>query len=284
VHDDLETIANLKFGKAVESIAREFRAELAKWSSQDGARNLPGLPVSGPAIANNLRIKLRASERKCRALYEIWLDLITRRQNGRITREDIGFLIAKVQSCADAAQRSAVTGYPIVSVNYLNQQLAQQAQTKMQSVVSEIQRELEIKIREQDAFPMQEAAVRKEQPQIQLHINNSAIANLNLGTQLGTITAALQQISNASHPELVEALKTLTEAVSESANLANTSKREAIEAIAELAKQAEAKSEERSTGTVKALLMWLPSTLKAATDLSGVVEKVWPIIKSHFHL
>lgn len=28
--------------------------------------------------------------------------------------------------------------------------------------------------------------------------------------------------------------------------------------------------------------MWLPSALKAASDLGTVLEKIWPVIKAHF--
>ena len=48
-----------------------------------------------------------------------------------------------------------------------------------------------------------------------VHIQNSNVANLNLGAQVGTINAALQTISggDAAQQELARAIEQLTEAV-----------------------------------------------------------------------
>jgi hypothetical protein len=65
------------------------------------------------------------------------------------------------------------------------------------------------------AFPeLDEDLRQRNQPTVHWHIENSQIANLNLGTQIGTINAAIQSISeqDVSKQELAEALKQLTEA------------------------------------------------------------------------
>jgi hypothetical protein len=147
MYEDLEPIAGLRHGATVEPIMREMQKNLSEAIEHFGAR---GLARSGPLEAEKLRIRVAASERACRALYEIWLDLITRRQ-GRITREDIAFIMAKVEgiSIAHAKGMQGAHGESIMGANWWTQQ----SQERMQAVVSHIRRELEIKIREQEAFP-----------------------------------------------------------------------------------------------------------------------------------
>lgn len=117
----------------------------------------------------------------------------------------------------------------------------------------------------------------------EVHVHSGTIGNLNLGSQIGTINTALQQISE-SDPALVEALKTITEAVTDSNALSDESKRESIEALAELAKQAQAKPEARSKFTVRGALDLLLTTVKAAPELAHLAEKYWPVIRGHFGL
>lgn len=148
MYEDLEPIARLKYTDVVESLSADVQAKLSEAIVTFGAR---GLVHSGPMEAEKLKIRLNASERMCRAEYEIWLDLITRRSNGRITREDIDFIIGKIERSAAqrvANVRTAQSG-GVVTPDWA----AQQAEVKMHAITAAIRRELEIKHREQEAFP-----------------------------------------------------------------------------------------------------------------------------------
>lgn len=151
MYEDLEAIAGLKFGEVVERISREGQANL---SSQIASLAGRGLANSGPMVSAKLNSALETSERTCRALYEIWLQLILQRNQGRITRDDIKFIMAKVGPCtqARAGQIAQVLG---TSQGTAPTWAVEQARTRMQSVESVIGRELEIKFREQEAFPKQ---------------------------------------------------------------------------------------------------------------------------------
>ncbi len=95
------------------------------------------------------------------------------------------------------------------------------------------------------------------------------MANLNLGTQIGTINAAIESISQqgASEQELAKALKQLTEAaISEQLCLTPTSTD--LQALSTIAEQSAKKPEERSKGILKALVSWLPTAISAATKLA----------------
>jgi len=151
MYEDLEPIVNLKFGEVVERVARENGAKLSAAIADLGRR---GLSESGIMISTRVNSAVEHSERVCRGLYEIWLELILQRNQGRISREDVDFIMERVN-----AGTQARTGN-IAQVLATPQGQApgwslQQAQTKMQSVASGINRELEIRLREQEAFPKQ---------------------------------------------------------------------------------------------------------------------------------
>jgi hypothetical protein len=131
------------------------------------------------------------------------------------------------------------------------------------------------------AIPTLDADLRgTSQPKI--HIQNSNIANLNLGGQVGTINAALQTISggDAAQQELARAIEQLTEAVVQ-ASLPMADKQEVVEALSIIAEQAAKKPEARSKGTLKALVAWLPTAISAANNLTILWDKLGPIIKVH---
>ena len=119
------------------------------------------------------------------------------------------------------------------------------------------------------AFPELDEDLRMNKPVI--HIENSNIANLNLGSQIGTINASLQQMSDGNEPqkEFARALQEFTEAVV-SATLADTQKKEVVEALSTIAEQAAKKPEERSTGILKALVAWVPTAIATTHHLTAL--------------
>jgi hypothetical protein len=153
MYEDLEPIVNLKYGEVVERVSRENGPKLSAAIADLGRR---GLSESGMMISTRLNSALEHSEQVCRGLYGIWLELILQRNQGRISREDVDFIMERVNACARAR-----TGN-IAQVLNTPQGPApgwalQQVQRKMLSVASGIDRELEIKLREQEAFPKQVA-------------------------------------------------------------------------------------------------------------------------------
>src|SRR5690349_14398552 len=113
------------------------------------------------------------------------------------------------------------------------------------------------------AFPELDEDLRQAQPpSIHLHIENSSVANLNLGSQVGTINTALEAIweqPGSTQQELVVALKQLTEATVADKGLQDTEKQEIVEALSILAEQAAKNPQNRSKGPVRAILSWLPT-------------------------
>jgi nucleoside 2-deoxyribosyltransferase len=93
-------------------------------------------------------------------VYEIWWALITRRTGGRITREDLNFIMGKIEECARNRSRDlkGVVETGIVNRNWM----AQQGEMKMQAVASSIRRDLKIKLREQEAFPSVSETIQRQ--------------------------------------------------------------------------------------------------------------------------
>jgi len=117
-----------------------------------------------------------------------------------------------------------------------------------------------------------------------IYIQDSNVANLNLGSQIGTINAALQSISgggDAQQREFARALERLTQAILSEASLQAAEKQEVVEALSTIAEQAAKKPEERSKGILKAAVAWLPTAISAAKNLTTLWDTFGPIIKAH---
>jgi hypothetical protein len=123
--------------------------------------------------------------------------------------------------------------------------------------------------------------LRSHRPTI--HIQNSNVANLNVGSQIGVITANLQAISEGGdrEQEFARAIEQLTQAIVSEAALQQNQKQEVVEAIATLSQEAAKKPEERSKGTMKALVAWLPTAIGAANNLVTLWGKLGPGIKAY---
>ena len=279
MHEDLERLANLTIAKAREELARTVEAEI---SDKMIEAHWKGQTRTGATETAKFNIRMRAGENECRTVAETWVKLITKRQ-GVLTEEDLIFILARVQECALNRQGQIVhvmsndPGGGLVPANYWSAQ----AETRMRRIESEIRRDLEIVLHEQRAFPNAEP----ELPSLQLNIRNANISNLNLGSQVGTINAALQVLSteSAEHQALADALKRLTEAVANSRDLEPGKKRDAVEALSTLASEAET-GKGKGSVTVRALIAWLPAALGTSADVITLWDKFGPTLRAFFGL
>jgi hypothetical protein len=116
-----------------------------------------------------------------------------------------------------------------------------------------------------------------------IHIHNSNVGNINLGNQIGDINVAVQQFSkgDAIEREFAHALDEFTKAVVDS-TLPDSEKREVVDSLSTIAEQATKKPEERSRGTLKALLEWMPKAIATAYYLTELWGKYEPAIRAHF--
>ena len=150
--EELEAIANLKFGKLVDSIAEETQEKLVEYNRKATAR---GSVLGGFAESERVRIRLDGAERKCRGLSEIWLQLIIKK-NGRLTQEDLQFIMTRVKQCASTTNVTSMSPGGLQLPESALSALKETAERRMQSVVSNVARDLEIRIREHEHFGVEE--------------------------------------------------------------------------------------------------------------------------------
>jgi hypothetical protein len=113
---------------------------------------------------------------------------------------------------------------------------------------------------------------------------NSSVASVSVGSQIGVINAALQQISeHGSNTEFVRAIKELEDAFV-NASVEPTQRQDLMDNLSTLAEQGARRPEERSKGTLKAVFGWMPSAVSTVSQLSTLWDKYSPIIKTHLGL
>ena len=268
MNGDLETIVNLEFGKAVDRISAETQERLRS--------AMAGMPRGGQMEATRLKIQLDQAAQICHVYARIWLDLLEAKSGGHLTRENVDFIVRKVQEVVAARKSSLLNGPDPSRLASAAGEIAM----RMDGVAASIRRDLEIRIRKQQAFPKKE--VMTNSPHINVTIQNAA--NVNLGSQVGTINATLTAISDQSyaHYEVAAVLKELSEAVLQNPQIPEAQKQEALQVITDIAKQAEAKPEARSIGTLKAMIAGLPSVIGMAADFTTLWDKCAPVIRHFF--
>jgi hypothetical protein len=234
MYESLQPIAQLKIGKVMDQLAEERMRQLVETSHQMAGR---GMIRSGGAEAAKFNIHASTIEKICRTISDTWIELLIK-DHKSLTRDDLTFIMQQVESFALPEAKSLATAMTQVPGGSLvpGDYWSQQAETKIGKVAGDIRRDLEIQFREEQAFPPRQEVVPVSST-IQLHIHDSNISNLNLGTQQGIINSALQTLASEGkeHQALANAIKQLTEAVVADQQLKDDQKQEAVDALAAMA-------------------------------------------------
>ena len=360
MYEDLRQIAEMRFMRDSRSLSEETKAKIqemrAKYAAMLSASHILG---SGPHLAAIGRAEIEGSVKIVHRLSEIWIDLITRR-NQRLSRSDVPFICGELNNYCLTQRGSLIKSFQEQKMGAVVNLLSQEAGRELNKAVTVIRRDLEISVREVEAFPadpdtLKERAMSQvikrrfssgrrvlvghrgrtavviaveENPSemgefrhivrfdregteqsvlgcdlqpfpeldedlrratpaaVNLHIENSTLGNLNLGSQIGTINIALETVSDQgpAFRGFAEALREFTEATLSQHLLTDSEKSEIVQALSTVAEQATKKPDERSYGTLKAVLLWLPSAISAATDLVTLWDKCGPAIKVFFRI
>jgi hypothetical protein len=99
MYEDLDTIAQLKFGREIESISAQTRERVSEKQNEYAALTGSSGLRSGQHEASVGRVQIEGAEKLVRALSSIWIGLITQRK-GHISRQDVGFIAGKVEGYA----------------------------------------------------------------------------------------------------------------------------------------------------------------------------------------
>jgi hypothetical protein len=77
MYEDLNEIATLRFAKELESVSSQTREKVIEMQNEYAALTSASGVRSGPQEVAIARVQIEGSERLVRALFEIWVDLIS---------------------------------------------------------------------------------------------------------------------------------------------------------------------------------------------------------------
>src|SRR5580704_15516950 len=143
---DLETIANLELQKVRDRINEETRQKMQATST---------MPRGGQLEHARLMIQLEGAEETCFAYARIWQDLLEEQNGGYLTRQNVNFILGKVGTVAGARKGSLMNPRHhrgLVSA-------AGEIERRLHAAVTKVNRDLELRIRRQEAFPKKKEVV-----------------------------------------------------------------------------------------------------------------------------
>jgi nucleoside 2-deoxyribosyltransferase len=152
LYEDLEPLANVKIVKAVEMLSKEAAERRSKITMEFTRR---GLSRSGPFEKAKLDSQLQMAEQSCQEACRIWAELILARDR-TLTEAAVSLIAGKVQARADGF-RASIRGSLERERGIAWSHLSQEADRRIQGIVGNIGRDLEIRRREQVLSPAGQA-------------------------------------------------------------------------------------------------------------------------------
>ncbi len=110
-----------------------------------------------------------------------------------------------------------------------------------------------------------------------ISVNNSVVGTINTGS-IGSIDQSISGLIQLGEPRLAEALKSLSEAVLNSADLSRNQQNELIETLSVLAREAATPAESRQKAVATTLIEKGWKVISAANDITDIVQKWWPVL------
>lgn len=153
MYEDLEALASLKIGKTIEKLSEEAADRSAKIAVEFARR---GLSRSGPFERAKLDSNIQMAEESCKEVCRIWSELILAR-DGALTEAAVGFIAGKIQSRGDGFRRSIRSSLEREG-GIASSHLTQEADRRIQGIVRNARRDLEIHRREQALSAASKAA------------------------------------------------------------------------------------------------------------------------------
>ena len=153
MYEDLEQIAKLQFGKERESISKQTNDKVKEAQNECAALTNSSGMRSGQHDADFIgRLQIDGAERLVRKFSEIWIHLIKQR-TGRISHHDIAFVMGKIDPYARTQKGHLHKAFSHQRMGAVVNLLTQEAEIRMHATAADIRRDLQIMVREYDAFP-----------------------------------------------------------------------------------------------------------------------------------
>jgi hypothetical protein len=152
MYEDLEQIAKLRLGKERESISKQTNDRVKEAQHECAALTNSSGMRSGQHDASIGRLQIDGAERLVRKFSEIWIHLIKQRR-GRISHNDIAFVMGKIDPYARTQKGHLHKTFSHQRMGAVVNLLTQEAEMRMHATAADIRRDLQIMVREYDAFP-----------------------------------------------------------------------------------------------------------------------------------
>lgn len=114
-----------------------------------------------------------------------------------------------------------------------------------------------------------------------IHVNNSVVGTINTGS-IGTVDQSISALVQSGEPGLAEAIKALSEAILQSADLTRNQKNELVECLSVISKEAATPKESRQNTVAHSLLEKAMKVTALANDITDVCQKWWPVLLTAF--
>lgn len=151
MYEDLNEIATLRFTKELESISSQTRQRVIEMQNEYAALTSSSGVRSGTQEAAIARVQIEGSERIVRALFEIWVELI-RRRNGHISHLDADFVAKEIEDLASAQKGHLNKAFSTHRMRAVVGSLTEEAGSRLNAAVSNARRDLAILAREHELF------------------------------------------------------------------------------------------------------------------------------------
>ena len=114
-----------------------------------------------------------------------------------------------------------------------------------------------------------------------ISVNNSVVGTINTGS-IGSVDQSISALVQLGEPALAEAIKSLSEAILQSADLTRSQRNELVEIMSVLAKEAATPKEARRSTVAQTLLDKAMKITSLANDITDVCQKWWPVLLAAF--
>lgn len=125
--------------------------------------------------------------------------------------------------------------------------------------------------------PLQIAGVQMHN----INVSNSVVGTINTGS-VGVVDQSISALIQSQEPNLAQALKELSEAILNSADLTGNQKKELFESLSVISSEAATPKAQRRNSVAVALLERLAKITSFANDMTEVCQKWWPVLLGAF--
>jgi hypothetical protein len=143
-----------------------------------------------------------------------------------------------------------------------------QARGEVEALRAQHIREAEIMVGER----LHAERVPGSQAGVTLNINQSQVANLNLGHVVGNLQASLSNLRATGQEEIAGALKAIAEAIAKEDTLQDAEKREAVELVSAMGEEFRRPGDERRAGLLRTLGARLSQLVSGAAKAYGAYQ------------